>query len=275
MARIKEHFGFDCSGDIRDFTIDDRDYLIEIVKRHKVIRWRNQNLTAQEYLNFSEIFGECWANDDPNLLGGNGEERSKVPGYNKITRVSNKNEGVLSDYEVAWHSDVIHKPFFSKGGTNPFRLLYAVTLPSDVPTITKWSDCEYGYDNTPESLKEIAHKLNMFCEAPYKTTWRGNIIPFLSVDATTNRKSFKLERTFFTNFIGMSVEASKELMDQFFQYTIVPENVIEHTWAVGDILLTNNYNTIHQREKFNSTEERTLWRTTFQIEELIPLNIRA
>lgn len=273
MERIKLHFGLDLTDDVRTYT--DRNYLIELIKEHKILRWTNQTLSPDEYIKFSELFGEVWSNDDPELLAGNGEELSKVHGYNKITRVSNKNQGVLGDYEVSWHSDVIHKPFYSKGGSNPFRLLYSVVLPNDTPTITKWCDCEYGYDNTPIELQQLADKLKMYCEAPYKTTWRGNIIPFVSIDPNTNRKSFKLERTFFKNFVGMTEKDSKELMEQFIQYTIVPENIIEHTWKVGDILLTNNNNTVHQRESFKTDEERTLWRTTFQINELIPFKLRT
>ena len=54
----------------------------------------------------------------------------------------------------------------------------------------------------------------------------------------------------------------------------INENIIEHIWEEGDLILNNNYNTVHQREKFYTTEERTLWRTTFQIPELIPLSIK-
>lgn len=275
MGRITAHFGFDLNDDVRDYTVNDREYLINLIKEHKVLRWRKQTLTPEEYLKFSEIFGECWANDNPDLLGGNGEVNSKVPGFNKITRVSNKNQGVLGDYEVAWHSDVTHKPFNSTGGTNPFRLLYSVSLPTDIPTVTKWSDCEYGYENTPIHLREQCENLLVYNVAPYKTTWVGNIMPFVTVNPVTNKKSFKLEKTFFKKFVGMSEQDSVKLMTELFQYCIVPENIITNTWEVGDILFTNNYNTIHEREPFKSDEERTLWRTTFQIEELVPLNLRT
>ena len=43
---------------------------------------------------------------------------------------------------------------------------------------------------------------------------------------------------------------------------------------VGDLIISSSYNTAHQREKMNSTEERTLWRVTFQIPELIPESVR-
>jgi alpha-ketoglutarate-dependent taurine dioxygenase len=67
---------------------------------------------------------------------------------------------------------------------------------------------------------------------------------------------------------------SVKLMNQLLQYATVTENIIEHIWEEGDLILNNNYNTVHQREKFYTTEERTLWRTTFQIPELIPLSIK-
>jgi len=275
MARIKEHFGFDCSGDIRDFTIDDRDYLVEMVSRHKVLRWRNQTLTAQEYLKFSEIFSECWANDDGLLLGGNNESKVSHIESNKITLVSNRETGVLSDREISWHSDVSHKPFYTPGGTTPFRLLYAVTLPDDEQTITRWLDCEYVYNHCPIELRTVCEKLIEFNQADYITSWDGCVSPFVKIDPITHNKSFTIQRDFFKHFIGMSELESKLIMDQLFDIALRPENIITNEWQVGDVILNNNYNTIHQREKFTSTQERTLWRTTFQIDELIPSNLKT
>ena len=273
MGIIKSHFGYDVSDNVTDYTVNDRDYLLDLVKKYKVLRWTNQHLTPQQYIDFSEIFNECWTNDDTSLLAGNGELLSSVTGYNKITRVSNKNNGVLGDYEVSWHSDIVHKPHHTIGGTTPCRLLYSVILPNDEQTITSWSDCEYGYHNTPDDLKLLGEKLIMCVEAPYKTTWNSNFIKFLTVNPYNNKKSFKYERTFFKNFVGMNEYDSKELMDKYLGYCLISENIITHNWNVGDILFTNNYNTIHQREKFVSTQERTLWRTTFQVPELTPTNL--
>ena len=45
-------------------------------------------------------------------------------------------------------------------------------------------------------------------------------------------------------------------------------------FKVGDLIVSNSYNTAHQRERMFTKHERTLWRTTFQIPELIPLSIK-
>ena len=36
MARIKEHFGWDFDSNVKDFTINDRPYLIDMMNKHKV-----------------------------------------------------------------------------------------------------------------------------------------------------------------------------------------------------------------------------------------------
>jgi len=272
MERIKEHFGVDLDVDIRSYTIKDREYLLQLIKDYKVLRFKKQHLTTDELITFSEIFGNCWTNDNPTLLGGNGESHTQV-NNSKVTRVSNRNNGVLGDYEVSWHSDVSHKPWNSIGGTCPFRILYAHKLPKE-KTITSWLDREFAYRNTPDELHALCDNLYVVNQAPYKTSWVDNTMPFVLTDIFNNNKSFLLQRIFFKHFVGMTETDSIKLMNQLLEYATVPENVIEHTWEEGDLILNNNYNTVHQREKFYSTEERTLWRTTFQIPELIPLSIK-
>mgnify|MGYP003349302656 FL=1 len=63
MARIKEHFGWDFDSNVKDFTINDRPYLIDMMNKHKVLRWSNQDLSPHDLVNFSEILGPIWVND--------------------------------------------------------------------------------------------------------------------------------------------------------------------------------------------------------------------
>jgi alpha-ketoglutarate-dependent taurine dioxygenase len=272
MKKIKENFGIDLDSDVRSFTSKDREYLIQLVKDYKVLRFKNQHLTTDELIGFSEIFGECWSNDNPSMLGGNGESTKQV-GNSKVTRVSNRSNGVLGDHEIDWHCDVSHKPWDSLGGTCPFRILYAHKLPSE-KTLTRWLDREYAYTNTPEELHKICDQLYVLNQAPYKTTWTENIMPFVLIDPCSGNKSYALQSIFFKHFIGMTAADSKQLMNQLLEHATVPDNVMENVWEEGDLILNNNYNTAHRREKFHSAEERVLWRTTFQIPELIPLSIK-
>ena len=274
MGRIKEHFAYDFDGSIKDFTINDRDYLIDMMNKHKVLRWRKQDLSPQDLVKFTEIMGPIWMNDNNGILSGNNELDKNHPETNKITLVSNTDKGVLADIEVPWHCDVSHKPWFTKGGTMPFRCLYCTVTAPDEVSVTSWFDQEYLYDNCPDELKEEIEKLMMVNQALYQTAWDHNIIPFVLIDPITQKKSIALQKIFYHSFIGKTRQEGEVIREKLFKIALRPENIFRHEWEVGDLIVSNSYNTAHQREKMYSKEERTLWRTTFQIPELIPVSIK-
>jgi taurine dioxygenase len=274
MARIKEHFAFDFDGSIKDFTINDRDYLIDMMNKHKVLRWRKQDLSPHDLVKFTELMGPIWMNDSNGILSGNNELDKHHPETNKITLVSNSDKGVLQDIEVPWHCDVSHKPWHTKGGTMPFRCLYSVVTAPDEVSVTSWFDQEYLYDNCPSDLLEEIKDLFMVNKALYQTSWEHNIIPFVLTDPVTQRKSIALQKIFYSSFIGKSVKEGEIIRHRLFEIALRPENVFRHEWEVGDLIVSNSYNTAHQREKMFTKHERTLWRTTFQIPELVPLSIK-
>lgn len=272
--QIKPHFGFDYDCQVANFTINDRDYLVSELQRHKVLRFRNQSVDPDQLAQFSEIFGPIWTNDDNGILSGNGERNSNHPDSHKITLVSNKGNGVLADYLVPWHCDVSHKPWQTKGGTMPFRILYCVKTASDEKSVTKWFDQTYLYDNLSSELRALVERLQICMKAPYETGWDQNIMPFVLTDPVNGRKSVALQSLFFQNFVGLTCDQSLAITRQLFDIALQDDNVIIHEWEVGDLVISNSYNTAHQREKMYTQEERTLWRTTFQIPELVPFEIK-
>ena len=275
MARIKPHFGYDVHEDVRDYTIEDRDYLVYLLQRHKVLRWRNQDLTTEQLVNFSEIYGTVWENDSNGILYGNGESHAYHPDTHKITLVSNdKSRGVLGDMEVSWHCDVSHKPYYTKGGTMPFRSLYCVKTSDDETSVTSWFDQCWLYDNCPDDLLDEIKDLKIINQAKYDTAWTANIMPFILTDPIDNKKSIALQKIFFEGFLGKNSEETKIITDKLFAIATDPNNVIRHEWVVGDLIVSNSYNTAHQRERMYTKQERTLWRTTFQIPELVPQLIK-
>jgi alpha-ketoglutarate-dependent taurine dioxygenase len=244
------------------------------LQKFKVIRYKNQNLSPQQLTDFAEIMGKLWVNNESGILSGNNEGGRNHPDNDKITIVSNREHGVLGDILVPWHCDVSHKPWYTSGGTCPFRILYMVKSASDETSITSWFDQSYVYDNISEELRNRIENLQVFNKALYNTGWEGNIMPFILTDPIDGSKSILLQKIFFNSLIGVNDVETKSIINQLFEVALRNENVIRHEWVVGDLIISNSYNTAHQREKMNSTEERTLWRVTFQVPELIPESVR-
>lgn len=271
---INSHFGYDHPGSVADFTFADRPYLVDLVHRYKFIRFRKQQLTPDQLVTFSELFGRLWTNDSEGILSGNGEFNKHHTDTNKITIVSNRSNGVLGSYEVPWHCDVSHKPWNTPGGTMPFRILYCVKKPENEVGTTKWFDQHYLYDNLDPGMRYTVDRLNVVMKAPYKTGWDSSVIPLVLRDPLNGRRGVCIQSTFFQHFEGMSREQSLQIAQQLFSIATREDNVITQQWEVGDLVFYSNITTVHHRDKLNSAEERVLWRTTFQIPELIPLSIK-
>lgn len=274
ISKIKPHFGVDIDADATKFRNKDRETLVSLIAEYKVLRFRNQSFTADKLLRFSEILGQCWGSDDDGLIGNN-EDRFCHPDNNRVVIVSNKKKGVLQDIEVDWHCDVSHRPWQRPGGTCPARALYAHKLPKDTTTPTYWIDLEWLYDHCPKELRDDLEHRNAVYRAPYKTAWDHCERSLVLVDPVTGRKSLSVEKVFFKEIEGYSQEDFLKVKSQLLKLATKEENLIVNDWRKGDLIVSNNYNTAHRRPAFVTKGERTLWRTSFQIEDLIPFSIRA
>jgi taurine dioxygenase len=156
----------------------------------------------------------------------------------------------------------------------PFRFLYCVKTADDETSVTSWFDQCWLYNNIPEDLRAYVETLEANFKAPYKTWWYDNTIPFVLADPIDGKKAVSLQKMFFRHFKGLGKVESDAIVDQLLKIALAEENVYRHEWAVGDLILSNNYNTAHKREAMLTKQERTLWRTTFQIPELIPHEIK-
>jgi len=52
--QIKPHYGFDYDCQVANFTINDRDYLVSELQRHKVLRFRNQSVDPDQLAVFTQ-----------------------------------------------------------------------------------------------------------------------------------------------------------------------------------------------------------------------------
>ena len=197
MERIKEHYGVDIDYDICNYNINDRQYLVDLLQKYKVLRYKNQNLSPQQLTDFAEIMGTLWVNNESGILTRNNEGGRHHPENDKITIVSNREHGVLGDILVPWHCDVSHKPWYTPGGTCPFRILYMVKSASDETSVTSWFDQSYVYNNISQELRNRIENLNVFNKALYNTGWDGNVMPFVLTDPIDGSKSILLQKIFF------------------------------------------------------------------------------
>jgi alpha-ketoglutarate-dependent taurine dioxygenase len=251
MIKLKPHFGIQAAGKITDYV---RSTLVDLIGQYKVVIFRQQDISARDLERVTEMLGSVWYNSDDGILSD--EKPYSLLGSEIITLVNNKGRGVLEDIWVPWHSDIAHRPWQLPGGTMPPRILYAHTISPNETSSTSYYDKTFvKADNI-----EIEYQSN------YKVSWAPNRMPLVTVDPYTNQEIVNIQKLWVTDY--------NDSLDKLYQEVQAKENVIEHRWSPGDLIISNNHTTCHQRDKLVSIDERTLWRTTFQIPELIPLSIK-
>lgn len=229
-----------------------------------------EGLTDAQFEAFSARFGEL----DPPPNQGVG--RKSVPGFPSLYVVSNELDaageplGALGYGEAVWHTDMSYLP------VPPIAsMLLARRLPDWGGNTWVASMCA-AYEGLPAPLKARARKLWIKHDATRDSggnlrkgveddddprTSRGHAHPAVIRDPGTGRPALYLGRRPRAYVMGLPLAESEALLDELWRWAITPDNVYEHRWRVGDLLLWSNYSTLHRRDEFDPRSVRRMHRS--------------
>jgi taurine dioxygenase len=237
--------------------------------QHQVILVRGQTLTDQDLIAFSRRLGDLdWA---PVQETG----RRFVEGLPEIYIVSNVKVngepiGSLGAGEAVWHTDMSYlevPPVAS--------ILYALEVP---PAGGNTSFCSmYAiYDALPEATKHRVAKLKIKHDGTYNSggylrqgvtasddprTSPGAVHPLVCTHPDTGRRMLYLGRRRNAYLVGLELAESEALLDELWGFVQQSEDIWEHVWRVGDLVLWDNRCTMHRRDPFDDTSRRIMHRT--------------
>jgi alpha-ketoglutarate-dependent taurine dioxygenase len=240
---------------------------------HLVIRFRDQQLTDPQLLDFSRLFGEL---DPP---GPNPYGRPFLPTHPEMNVISNiKTDGVpiggLGDGEAIWHADMTYVE------TPPMAaILHALEVPPSGGD-TYWANMYLAYQALPESLKRQIEDLQAVHDATYNSAGMlrkgykeisdpreapGARHPFARRHPETGRLCLFLGRRRNSYVVGLPLARSEALLDELWAHATQPQFTFRQQWRVGDVLVWDNRCTLHRRDPFDSSARRLMHRT--QIKE--------
>lgn len=230
----------------KPFHKNEIENIINLIRTQKLVIFKNQHLTPDQFINFNKQFGTLWGN----IVFEKGKNHAKLDNYENITRISNIN-GALSYHKIPWHHDVLHGPLMT-----PSSMLYAINIPKDCTAKTHWADNEDGLKNlTNEEIRylkttQFNHKSN------WKSKWgTGRWTNGIIQNPLTGKDSFALDQAFTVNVDNIDEWITK----------IIKDCVYSHTWKTGDLIFYDNWGTMHKRDAFKTTSERLLYRTTLDL----------
>ena len=229
-------------------------------------------LTDQQFHNITKKFGTLWTVDDYNHAAGKFDPTLNKETLETPTSYFKTTNNRWKDTEMDYHADMAHlgeKSF-------PARALYMVRTAENNSGKTEWLNLEVAYEHFTDEERQMYADVKVFQQDLYRPDARIEEFPFLKTNPFTGKISPRLNcygrgHTWIHHF----TKAGKEVADIVtFAEAIYrlceskPETMYKHTWENGDMLIYDNWNSVHRRDlvSFRPGEpDRLLKRTSFNI----------
>ncbi len=258
-------------------TIDvvEADAIRDSFRRSGVLVFRRQSLSEEELLGFGKMVGK------PGLYAEAGW-LSAVPEVILLSNLRDQ-EGVilggLANRALTWHTD---QSYYAKPVTGCF--LYTVELPAEGGE-TSWSSLYRSYDTLPSALrKDVNGAIGTFSFAarmaggssPGKADNHDRAKrlaetpdvkhPLVNIEPGTGRRALYIDPNTVTGIDGMPQDEADDLLDRLLDHTVKPENIYNHHWGPGDLVLWDNAVVLHKRESFPKSSRRLVKRMIINLD---------
>jgi taurine dioxygenase len=253
----------------RPLTQADFEIIFDAWMDHGVLRFRGQDLTREQLLDFSGRFGEL----DKAPINVKGEPW--IAGYPHLAVMSNiiehgKPVGSLGYGEAVWHTDMSYNEV-----TPSAALLYAIEV-TKAGGETGFLDMYRAYETLPADLaaaiagRRIKHDASRNSAGELRKGYAnvsdpreapGALHPIVVRHPVTQRAALYLGRRPLSYIVGLPLDESEALLDRLWAHATQEEYAWFQKWRVGDLLIWDNRCVMHKRTAFDPAERRYLLRT--------------
>jgi taurine dioxygenase len=244
----------DISNDLSDRVIAQ---ITDAVARYGVIYFRNQDVSAERQLAFSNRFS----------LTGLPNENPISP--SQITIIE-KEERQLKNVGGGWHADQTFNPVPSWGS-----ILAAKVLPV-AGGDTVFATLAAAYDDlspalrtqleTMRAMHDNTRVINNMSQLPQYANANLEVVrathPVVIRHPLTGRKSLFVNRGYTTHFEGWTIEESTPLLQYLFHHCERPEYQFRLKWQPGTVAFWDNLQVLHYAVNDYHGERRAMQRTS-------------
>jgi len=257
-----EILDIDISKDLPDSVISDiRGVLLE----HKVIFFREQELTPEGQIRFAKRFGDISKSPVYTTL----EEHPEImPVVKEAT-----DQDIIGD---TWHTDETFQQTPPMGS-----LLYARQIPS-VGGDTLWANLGLAFERLSDGMKDKLMTMKalhsndfLTANAKLRNSTRStklredapvmqSLHPVIRTHEETEQKVLFVNQPFTFGFEGMSREESLPLLTYLYQASARPEMTCRFRWRKGSLAFWDNRCTLHYACNDYSGQRREMHRITLE-----------
>ncbi|MDA0653432.1 MAG: TauD/TfdA family dioxygenase [Proteobacteria bacterium] len=237
---------------------------------HVVVVFRGQDITEEEQMAFANAFGglgERRRSPNGNTPGGSYDTPFMFV-TNIIDEKTGEPIGAFGDGEMWFHHDT---SYYEK--PHKATLLYSITLPNSGGN-TCFANMYKAYENVPADLKAKLEGRKVLQLHDYKRRERIDIYnsdisgmlqyeqPIFVTHPVTRRKALYISRLMSAKIEGLAPDENEAILNQLFDISEDPSVVFEHVWKKGDMVMWDNYASIHMRRDFPRDQPRLMRRLT-------------
>ena len=251
------------------------DLIIETLGKYGVLRFPGQTLSGRQQRDFAAQFGEL----EINVASGPYQE----PGIPEVMTLSNIVENGkpigLADAGQDWHTDMSYSRTIAFA-----NVLYGIKIPRrDGKPLgnTEFCSMHAAYEGLPRELKtkldgmSVLHDFNKFWDKmrmekgskrPPLTEAQKKAKPPVShpiflKHPITGRKVLYANPGYSMRINQLPEKESDEILAFLFEHQLKPEYRYRHEWTEGDLLMWENFGTIHNAiADYGPTEHRLVKR---------------
>ena len=277
IRQLHRHFFGEVSGiDLRQPLTRQQALAIEAAMDHyAVLLFRGQDITDEQQLAFALNFGER-----ETARGGTvtkKEDYRLSSGLNDVSNLGKDGKPLPRDHRThlfnlgncLWHSDSSFRAIPAK-----YSLLSARVVSSNGGN-TEFADMRAAYDALDDATK--AEIEDMICE--HSLMYSRGSLGFLNY-SEEEKQMFKpvqqrLVRTHPAHgrkslylsshagaIVGMSVPEARLLLRDLTEHATRPEFVFVHQWALHDLVMWDNRQTMHRVRRYDQSQPRDMRRAT-------------
>ena len=230
--------------DLKKVTSDNFKIINYLLLEHKVIFFRNQNITPEEQINLAKFFGPI-------------EEHAYVKGrkdYPQITRLI-KGAEEKDQWGEGWHSDVSYNPEPTKA-----IILRSLKIPP-VGGDTVFSNMELAWETLDEDIKKIVvdrkaehfslgagffvDKFKYFESNGNNSKEYSNMHPIIRTHPETGKKILFVNWTYTKKIVGLEENESNEILNKIFDHQARLDLTCRFSWTENAVAIWDNRSTIH------------------------------
>ena len=262
--------------DLRTATAHEAKEIGKYILSNMVVVLRGQDLTPEDEVAFCSKIGKCQFIIDPTKPKEGQRTEHLAVGHHILRVTGEKNEkgeeGLFGHTSALdWHANQA-----SNYERDPLIWLYGVK--GTQGSKTSWINNIESYKALPEDLKEeikdiqitLGYKSGSYSPSKFFIEHHSEDKPFNLVhtnDAGYTGLYFPFLQIF--GMKGIEQERYESLMERLKEVVLRPEFCYDHHWQDGDVVISEQWLSIHKRWAFDKMNERVLHRIAFNYENLL------